>query len=247
MDPQGPPPNDDDRGPQLIAIFWVEAAVAILCVTARMWGRALIHQTSYDDYMMIFTLVRQMQTPGITTASFALTGSHKILFLVLASFVAYFASIGGCRHLVYLTPEQQSMAVKYNWISQPWGIFAFATGKISIALLLLRLIGPKTIWRKWILYSTIISVFIINALGCILTFVQCNPPYALWTPQLVAAGHASCWNPQVQSNYAMFLSCKLPKGYQQFSITYHLRLEHSYRRRTCRFACHNRMESPNAN
>jgi len=96
--------------------------------------------------------------------------------------------------------------VKYNWIAQPWGIFGFAVGKVSVALLMLRIIGPNTVWRKWILWGTMVSVIIINAVGCILTFVQCDPPRALWNPQLVASGQAKCWNPKVQSNYALFLS-----------------------------------------
>ena len=58
MDVQDPPGGDVDRGPQLIALYWVESAVAILVVANRMWGRIMIHQTSYDDYVMLFTLVR---------------------------------------------------------------------------------------------------------------------------------------------------------------------------------------------
>ena len=130
----------------------------------------------------------------------------QILFLVLASFVTYYSSIGGCRHLFYLSPPEQGLAVKYNWITQPWGIFGFAMGKISVALLILRIIGPNTVVRKWILYIAMVSVLIINALGCVLTFVQCGPPAALWQPQLVSAGQATCWDASVQEDYAIFLS-----------------------------------------
>lgn len=134
---------------------------------------------------------------------------YKLLLLILAGFITYYASIDGCRHLVYLTPTQRELALKYNWITQPWGIFGFATGKVSVALLLLRIIGPSTIWRKWILYITMVSVTTINILGCIFTFAQCNPPRALWTPHLVDTGQAACWDPRVQSNYAIFLSSTL--------------------------------------
>ncbi len=133
------------------------------------------------------------------------SNKFQILFVILASFTTHLASIGGCRHLFYLSPQQQLQAVKYNWISQPWGIFGFATGKISVALLILRILGPSTIWRKWILYGCMASVFIINAIGSILTFVQCNPPRALWTPTIPS----HCWDPKVQSDYAIFLSSKL--------------------------------------
>ena len=141
-----------------------------------------------------------------TTVGDTCIDNPQLLFLILAAFTTYLASIGGCRHLFYLTPQQQLRAVKFNWISQVWGIFGFATGKISVALLILRIIGPSSTWRKWILYITMASVFIINALGCIITFVQCDPPRALWAADM----SSHCWDPKIQSDYAIFLSSKFP-------------------------------------
>lgn len=130
----------------------------------------------------------------------------QVIFIILSGFVTYYASIGGLRHLFYLQPEQQALAVKYNWITQPWAIFGFATGKISVALLILRLIGPNTVWRKWILYVSMVSVLIFNSVDCIITFAQCDPPRALWTPELIVSGEAKCWDSTVQADYAIFLS-----------------------------------------
>lgn len=133
-----------------------------------------------------------------------------MLFLVLAAISTYYAKLGGLRHLYDLTPQQQSKAVEINWITQPWVIFGFATGKISVALLILRIIGPKAFWRSWTLYFCMVTVFIFNTVDCIITFTQCNPPKALWTPSLVTSGDAKCWNPHIQSDYAIFLSCEFP-------------------------------------
>ena len=79
-------------------------------------------------------------------------------------------------------------------------------GKISVALLILRIIGPNTTWRKLLLWGLMVSVFLINAVDCILTFVQCDPPKALWDSQLVSMGLAKCWDSKVQSDFAIFLS-----------------------------------------
>jgi hypothetical protein len=98
--------------------------------------------------------------------------------------------------------------VKYNWATQPWGIFGFATGKISVSLLIYRLIGPGQRWIRYVLWFIMLSVLTINLLGCVFTFVQCNPPAALWDTSLVTEGKAVCWKSNVQSDYAMFLSCK---------------------------------------
>jgi hypothetical protein len=57
MDMQAPAGGNMDRGPQAIAIFWAEAAIALIVVALRIWGRAMIHQLGADDYIMVFTLV----------------------------------------------------------------------------------------------------------------------------------------------------------------------------------------------
>jgi uncharacterized membrane protein YcaP (DUF421 family) len=57
MDPQPPAGGYQDRGPQMIVIYWIEAAVAILVVCLRIWGRIVIRQVGIDDYVMVFTLV----------------------------------------------------------------------------------------------------------------------------------------------------------------------------------------------
>ena len=41
----------------MIIIYWTEAAIAILVVVLRIWGRIVIRQLGIDDYVMIFTLV----------------------------------------------------------------------------------------------------------------------------------------------------------------------------------------------
>ena len=120
----------------------------------------------------------------------------------MTCFVTYLASIGGSRHIYYLTPDQALQAVKWSWISQPWGIFLFATGKASVAILILRIMGRTSFWRRLVLYAVIVSVFIVNSLGCVFTFVQCDPPRALWTPGL----SAHCWDPKVQEHYNYFLA-----------------------------------------
>lgn len=112
------------------------------------------------------------------------------------------ASIGGARHVFYLSPEQTMEAVKWSWISQPWAIFLFATGKASVAILILRFMSRNTVWRRALLYFIIVTIFIINSLGCIFTFVQCDPPRALWNPTI----KANCWDPSVQQNYNYFLA-----------------------------------------
>ncbi|KAH8742343.1 integral membrane protein [Diaporthe sp. PMI_573] len=178
---QGPIPPDEDRGPRLEAAYWTWSAVSILMLCLRIYARVKIRGLGWDDWMMVITV---------------------ILFVITACFVTYMASIGGARHVFYLSPEQTMEAVKWSWISQPWAIFLFATGKASVAILILRFMSRNTVWRRALLYFIIVTIFIINSLGCIFTFVQCDPPRALWNPTI----KANCWDPSVQQNYNYFLA-----------------------------------------
>ena len=200
--PLGPPPagGDQDRGPGLIGMFWTECALAMIIVGLRFYARISIRNLGADDWMMLFTVVSSIRV--LETSPTSRIDSLQFLFLVMTCFVTYYASIGGSRHLYYLTPEQTLQAVKWSWVAQPWGIFLFATGKASVAILVLRIMGKTSFRRSWVLYAVIISVFIVNSLGCIFTFVQCDPPRALWTPSI--QGH--CWNPDVQEHFNYFLS-----------------------------------------
>lgn len=176
-----PLPPDVDRGPGLVAMFWTYTAIVLVVLSLRFYARFKIRAFGWDDWLMLFTV---------------------ILFVITTIFVTYLASIGGARHVFYLTPEQAISALKWSWISQPWAIFLFATGKASVASLTLRFVGPNAFWVKFTLYFIIVTIFIINSLGVIFTFVQCNPPRALWTPGL----KASCWDPQVQTDFNYFLA-----------------------------------------
>ena len=97
------------------------------------------------------------------------------------------ASVGGARHVWYLSDAQVLEAMKLSWLSQPPAILLFATTKSSIAILTLRLIGKTTFWRKIILCVVIAVVSVANVLGIVFTFAQCTPARALWTPGLPAS------------------------------------------------------------
>lgn len=91
-----------------------------------------------------------------------------------------------------------------NYILQVLGIFSYVTAKASVGCLILRLLPLKSRGRKWIIISVIVLTFIINSLNCIFTFVQCDPPKALWENKIPA----HCWDPKVQVDFAFFSTGK---------------------------------------
>jgi hypothetical protein len=106
-----------------------------------------------------------------------------VLSLVLAGLVTYMAQNGGGRHLYYLTPQQQMLVIKLNWIAQVFGIMAFAAVKISVSLLIMRIITLNNVWMRNVLWFVMGSMALFSVLDCIFNFVQCDPPRALWEPQ----------------------------------------------------------------
>lgn len=49
--------QDSDRGPAVMVVIWTESAVAVLIVAMRYYARTLIRKHSWDDLLMLVTLV----------------------------------------------------------------------------------------------------------------------------------------------------------------------------------------------
>lgn len=112
---------------------------------------------------------------------------------------------GGCRHLYYLILDKGPAGIvkitRLFYICQPFAIMGIAVGRISVALLVLRIM-VLTVWRKRFLWFTIISTFIISALNSVLLFAPCSPVAAVWNPFL----ESTCWDPHIMTNVTIFTS-----------------------------------------
>ena len=108
---------------------------------------------------------------------------------------------GTGRHYQTLNSLQKVMAVKLNWISQPFTIFSCGVGKISVALLILRIM-PKNKTRERFLYILITLLLIINTICVAFIFGQCSPARKLWEPSI----RGSCMKPYVQQDVGFFQS-----------------------------------------
>ena len=106
---------------------------------------------------------------------------------------------GAGRHYETLDSLEKVMAVKLNWVSQPFTIFSCGVGKISIALLLLRIM-PKNKIRERFLYTLITLLVIINTICVAFIFGQCSPARKLWEPSI----NGSCLKPYVQQDVGFF-------------------------------------------
>ena len=116
-----------------------------------------------------------------------------------------------------MNPAQAIQASRINWITQPVAIYARVSGKVSVALLIWRIMG-RSKWRNaFLLYGAMLGSFVICTVAVILTFAQCRPVTALWDPELVVMGKATCWPPQRQIRFSIFagsmsdsINCVIP-------------------------------------
>ncbi|KAI9643620.1 hypothetical protein NHQ30_008242 [Ciborinia camelliae] len=168
---ESPAGGDVDRGPTIMAIMWAQAAVSCLVVALRFWARITIKALGKDDWVMLCTLIN---------------------FLVFCGFVTVQALHGGDRHLFYIPLDQQEFVIKMTWLLQPFVILAICLGKVSIALLMMRLLSPSPKWPKHFLWFCIISCLIFVFIDIIFTYVQCTPAKALWDPTVPH----TCWEPK---------------------------------------------------
>lgn len=55
---EAPAGGDVDRGPTIMAIMWVQAAISCIVVALRFWARITIKALGKDDWIMLCTLIK---------------------------------------------------------------------------------------------------------------------------------------------------------------------------------------------
>jgi hypothetical protein len=157
---------------------------------------------------------------------------YQILFISTVSLSTVSIYYGLGRHIYYLDLYQITEATKWNWIVRPIDIMSIPFAKVSISLFILRLLGPADKWQKWFLYVNMTLFTVVSLLGSILTFIQCDPPRALWD----TVSHATCWNPAVDADWATFTSVysaflDLALAIVPFSFLWRIQTKRSLRRK----------------
>lgn len=221
MSASAPPVGgNENRAIELITVSWSLCVISVVLVGLRLYSRIRITRNLWwDDYFIIVTAVGGVKRKNRKSRLSNKTNIHdQMLAIIFSSFWTVLGVNEGCRHLYYLTHDQISLVTKINWMSQPFAIMALATGKISVAFFILRIIGRST-WRRAFLYLNMITCFVFCALAAIFSFVQCSPPKALWTPSI----KGKCWKPESQSNFSVFVGSEF-----QYIIVkiYHCKMYH---------------------
>lgn len=124
---------------------------------------------------------------------------------------------GGAKHIYYIEPADLPGLTKNNLISQTMGAFQTLTAKTSVGFLVLRLFGPQTKWRRWIIW-VMMAVFFLSTIAVPITeFGRCSPAQAVWKE----IPGASCWKggEAIGIKTGLAQSGKHPSGYSSLMLT----------------------------
>lgn len=111
------------------------------------------------------------------------------------------------KHIYYLSREQVSQAIKYQYMAQPFAYMALVFGRVSFAVSLLMIIATNKL-RRWILYGLIIGQLLINIIFICLGLGQCSPPAKYWNPSIPG----SCMSPRVIVAAGYVQGCKFVRS-----------------------------------
>ncbi|KAL9004182.1 MAG: hypothetical protein Q9188_002997 [Gyalolechia gomerana] len=165
----------EDRRPTLLGVFWVLAALATACTTAR-----------------LYTRLRLVKSPGWDDA---------LIVLIHLCLLTYTCTLGLGKHEVTIPLEQIPKVIKWIFINGPWGIMGVAIPKLAVVIFLSRIVGPTKRKQIWALYFMVITLIILSFVAAVLLFAQCDPPNHAWHP----TEEAECWNPNVVADYSLFV------------------------------------------
>lgn len=120
------------------------------------------------------------------------------MFIATIALCSVLVHYGLGRHITTIPVEEQARFAQWSWIVQPFGIMTLAPGKISVVLLLQRLMPPNSRWWKVFLWANMAIFLSVMIVASIISFAQCNPPRALWEK----VPNAKCWDPNLQADWA---------------------------------------------
>ncbi|KAL9120685.1 MAG: hypothetical protein Q9187_002753 [Circinaria calcarea] len=160
-----------DRGPAPLVLAWTLGSTATIIVVLRLYVKTCLrHSLGWDDYTMVIALITSIIDNALFTKMFQ-------------------AGVG--RHIFCVTPENISETLKWSTWAQIVEVIALALVKISVCLLILRLIDQTSKGIARFLKLLMIAVVICHIVPLLLYVLQCRPLHAVWNPQVQGECYSS--------------------------------------------------------
>ncbi|RDL33300.1 Integral membrane protein [Venustampulla echinocandica] len=163
----------------LLPLTWVLCTLSAGVVGARVWIRLrLVKAGGWDVAFIVMAMLCAMANSAVVTAAI-----HH----------------GMGKHGSELSDYDRVQASMLDWISQSLHVLSTNWGKVSVALLLVRIIQNANN-HKYYFYAGMVLQTIFNVVCVYTIFGQCTPAATLWDPSV----KGSCWSPESQRDYAFF-------------------------------------------
>ncbi|KAL8685899.1 MAG: hypothetical protein Q9224_005622, partial [Gallowayella concinna] len=184
MDPAHIPPEvlKQNKGPLLVIIVWVFAALALIVVSIKVWASVKI--------------LRQSGLENVFHSVFVLLA--WVLSLVYGALLTASVRSGLGRHSYALDRQAIETAIKLYSIGIPFGILSVSLPALAIAIVLKKITDPSH-RQLWLLYG-IPALNIVNKIvNVILVFITCPPASILQGKRT-----SKCVNQSVVLDYFYF-------------------------------------------
>ncbi|KAF1817227.1 hypothetical protein P152DRAFT_426905 [Eremomyces bilateralis CBS 781.70] len=151
-------PSNISQGPKLISLFSVFYAIALIAVLSRLWIRFRMVRFGLDDWFILAAMA-------------CATGLYIIAMVGIAN--------GLGRHIHYLTPDEIVFNARTSIFVTEFYVWGVTMAKISLLIMLFRLVGEHKRWKQGIVISIAIMVVLAVA-SSLWNYLQCRPLKALW-------------------------------------------------------------------
>ncbi|GKZ22952.1 hypothetical protein AbraCBS73388_009138 [Aspergillus brasiliensis] len=155
-----------DKGPQITAVSWSFGSVSIIVVAIRLYTRLILtRKAGWDDFFIVLSLLSAIVCSGL-----AQTGVHY----------------GLGKHMADIpNAEWKIEAFKYTVIAPNFSMVSTTTGKLSVAVFLLRLMGKTASpAKRWFLYIFSVISIAWNVLAIVAIMGYCRPAEKIWRPEV---------------------------------------------------------------
>ncbi|PYH85721.1 hypothetical protein BO82DRAFT_274728 [Aspergillus uvarum CBS 121591] len=154
-----------DKGTEIEVVSWIFGSIASLALVLRLYTRIwLTQKAGWDDGFIIVCLTNALVCSGLVQVG-----------------IKY----GLGKHLTDIADEEARIqAFKYTVIAPKFSVISTTTGKISVVIFLLRLMGQAaTPSKRWFLYALTIVSIIWDTLAIVAIIGFCRPAEQIWRPE----------------------------------------------------------------
>ncbi|KGO73073.1 hypothetical protein PITC_098110 [Penicillium italicum] len=165
-----------EHGVNITTVSWCFGGFALGVVVVRLYTRVVaLRRAGWDDFFITLSLENA---------------------LVCSSLVQVAVSYGLGRHLSDIPDvDRQVQAIKYTVIAPNFSVLSTTTGKISVTIFLLRLMGQAaSAPRRWFLYIIMAVSIAWNVLAIVVIIGFCRPPERIWNSKV----DGSCFSLNLQ-------------------------------------------------